>query len=273
MNFTRFTRNISQGLGIFALALSTHSAFAASDWQINSLGTGAGAASGVSSVNVGGVGYVQLLPSTSDAPFTFTFVENGAYRILAADGSPFGGNDLTAIYSAVGSGSQIDPSALHMNGGHIDLYSDSNFDFASSEANYGADNGKLIASFNITGGHVADAQGTVAVQATGIAGSFAQGYLFTANGTDMANLSGVQLQLNLANSPIVPSPLVISEIVCGLANACPGGSVILSPAAFTVQDTGTVSISAVPEPESAAMLLAGLGLIAAIARRRRPAFG
>jgi hypothetical protein len=131
-----------------------------------------------------------------------------------------------------------------MTGGRINIYADPVFDFATSAANYGADNGKLV-------------------------GSFSQGYLFTANGTDMASLSGVKLQLNIANNASMPDDLIVSEIICGLAAACGGGSFALSQQAFTVQDSGSVNISAVPEPEAAAMLLAGLGLIAGMAHSRR----
>ena len=84
----------------------------------------------------------------------------------------------------------------------------------------------------------------------------------------MAGLSNVQLELNISNALRMPDALIVSEIICGLADACEGGNVTLSQQAFTVQDSGSVSISAVPEPGAAAMLLAGLGFIAGMAYRR-----
>lgn len=252
-----------------AFVLSSQSAIATEDWQINPVGSGASTARRVSSVNIGGVGYVQLLPTDTGNPYAFTFIENGAYRILNADGSaPFGANDLTATYSVIGTGSYLDRKALRMSGGQIKLYADTAFDFATSAANYGTDNGKLVASFNIFDGYIADDQGMVAVKARGITGSVSQGYLYTASGTDMAGLSNVQLELNISNALRMPDALIVSEIICGLADACEGGNVTLSQQAFTVQDSGSVSISAVPEPGAAAMLLAGLGFIAGMAYRR-----
>lgn len=270
MTFNRFTKSLKQRLFVLAVVLSSQSAIAASDWQINPIGSGASAASLVSSLNVGGVGYVQLLPTDTGNPYAFTFIENGAYRILNAERSaPFGANDLTATYSVIGTGSFLDQSALRMFGGRINLYADPIFDFATSTANYGSDNGKLVASFNIFDGYAVNNQGMVTVKATGIAGSFSQGYLYTANGTDMASLSNVQLELNITNAGSMPDDLINSEIICGLAAACGGGSVSQSFPGFTVQDSGSVSISAVPEPETAAMLLAGLGFIIGIAHRRQ----
>jgi hypothetical protein len=260
---------IRLGLSILVMAISTQSALAANDWQINSTGNGVSGASSVSALNVGGVGFVQLLPDAKN-PTVFTFVEHGAYQALASDGtSPFGSHDLTVSYTVSGTGSFLDPGAMRMSAGRITLYSDATFDFATMAANYGADNGTKVASFDIVDGYVANAQGQVVVQAKGVAGSFAQGYLFNSGGTDMATLQNIQLQLALLNQPIMPNVPMIAGVVCGIAAACPGGEVTLSPLAFTVQDAGSVSISAVPEPETSAMLLAGLGLIAAVARRRR----
>lgn len=270
MTYSLFSNRIKRCLGIFAVALSSQAAIAADTWQINPVGSGVAAASSVSTVNVGGVGFVQVIPDANN-PYAFTFLEHGAYQALNGDGSaPFGANDLTVTYSVSGFGNFLDPSALHMTAGQINLYSDPLFDFATSAANYGADNGKLVASFNIFDGYVANSQGMVTVKASGIANSFSQGYLFNADGTDMASLSNVQLLLNITNQVSTPDNLIIAGIVCGLAAACDNG-LALSPQAFTVEDSGSVSILAVPEPETLSMLLAGLGLIAGLSRRRRKA--
>lgn len=272
MTFTRLTNSLKNALGIVALAVTTQSALAA-DWQINPAGGGVAGASSVSTIKVGGDGFVQILPDSNNSG-AFTFIEYGAYRALNADGSaPFGASDLTVTYSVSGTGNFYDPSALRLNSGSINLFSDPNFDFATSTGSYGADNGNLVASFSVFAGYVANSSGLVAVKASGVAGSFTQGYLFDSNGTDLALLPAVLLELNIFNQPNMPGSLQVTEIACGMAGyagpGCDGSSFVPSPLAYTVQDAGSVSISAVPEPDAAALLLAGLGLVALVARSRR----
>lgn len=265
----RSINKVRHGLSILALAVSAQSALAADGWQINSQGSGASGASAVSKLNVGGIGFVQMAQD-ANVPALYTFIEHGAYQAFSPGGfSPFAGNEITVTYSVSGSGNSNDPGALKLTSGQINIFSDSNRDFASMAPNYGADNGTRIASFDISYGYVADSNGRIVVNATGVAGSFAAGYLFNSAGTDLATLPNVQLQLALFNQPIMPDGPMIAGVVCGIAQACRTGGVTLSPQAFTVQDMGEVSISAVPEPESAAMFLAGLGLLAGVARRRR----
>ncbi|NTV68744.1 MAG: flocculation-associated PEP-CTERM protein PepA [Azonexaceae bacterium] len=265
----RSLNKIKHGLSILALAVSTQSALAAEPWQINPLGSGTSGASTVSALDVSGIGFVQMQPD-ANVPELFNFIEHGAYQALSfGSSSPSAGNEITVSYSVSGSGSSVDPGALRLTAGRIDLYSDSSRDFGSMAPNYGADNGTHIASFNVSYGYVANSQGMVVVNATGVAGSFASGYLFNSAGADLATLSNVQLQLSLFNQPITPDGPMIAGVVCGIAAACPEGNFSPSPLAFTVQDRGAVSISAVPEPESSAMFLAGLGLLTVVARRRR----
>jgi len=275
MTFKHYAKSIRLGLSALAIAVSAQSAFAASAWQINPLGSGLAGASSVSAINVGGVGFVQLLPNGIDSPL-FTFIETGVYRALNADGSgPFGANDLTVTYSVSGTGNFLDASALHLNTGSINLYADPNFDFGTSTATYGADNGTKVGSFDIFSGYVAQT-GLVTVNANGVAGSILSGYLFNAEGADLATLSNVQLQLSIFNRPIWPvDSMLVSEIICDMAGykggGCDGDGTPFIPTqfAFAVQDGGSVTISAVPEPETLTLLLAGLGLIGVVGRRRQ----
>lgn len=265
----RLLNQVKHGLSILAISVSAQSALAASDWQINPLGSGAGGAATVSTLDVGGVGFVQILPEAPTSAL-FSFIEHGAYQAFAPGGQlPFPDHEITVTYSVSGTGSFTDPAAMRMSAGQIDIYSDATHDFGTMATNYGADNGTRIASFKLDDGYVANSDGLVIVNATGVAGSFVQGYLFNAAGTDLATLANVRLQLGLFNQASAPDAAIMSGVVCGLAQACANGLPTLSPLAFTVQDRGSVNISAVPEPESTAMLLAGLGLIATVTRRRR----
>jgi len=249
-------------------------------WQLNPQGTGASGAVSLSQVDVGGAGFVQIIPSTTD-PTSYQFVENGAYQLLSpGTGTAFSGNDLTVSYSVSGSGSFLNPLALQFTSGTISLYADANYDFASTAGNYGADNGTLIALFNIFAGGVDSSTGLVTVTAALETGSLLAGYFFSADGTDLATTTGTTIELSIYNQLTTPDSLIVSEIICGLAGyvgaGCDGTSSTFSnsPLTFAVRDGGFASVIAnVPEPGTILLVLAGLLVIACLTRgsRRLPA--
>ncbi|KXB29993.1 hypothetical protein AT959_11395 [Dechloromonas denitrificans] len=265
-------KRLSQLLCALTLGLASQFALAATEWQLNPAGNGLGGASRLSALDVGGVGYVQILPSSTD-PTGFNFIEHGAYQALQSDKStPFGAQDLTITYTVMGHGSLLNPFALSFTSGSINLYADRNFDFASTTGSYGADNGNRIASFSVFGGGL-NANGMVSVQANAVAGSVLAGYLFAADGSDLAKRNNVLMNLGVFNQQTTPDSLLVAEVVCGMAGStgagCNGTPFVNTPFAYTVKDGGYATISAVPEPEMVSMLLAGLGLISVVARRRR----
>lgn len=271
MTSPRSAKRLTQLLCVLALGLSSQFVQAAAEWQLNPAGTGLAGATRLSELDVGGVGYVQILPSSTD-PTGFTFIEHGAYQALQSDKStPFGTQDLTVTYTVMGSGNSL---GLSFTSGSINLYADRNFDFASATGSYGADNGSRIASFSVFGGGL-NANGMVSVQANAVAGSMLAGYLFAADGSDLANRNNVQMNLAVFNQQTTPDSLLVAEVVCGMAGStgagCNGTPFVNTPFAYTVKDGGYATISAVPEPETVSMLLAGLGLISVVARRRRAA--
>lgn len=263
MTDSRTAYRIKQSLCALALAFAAHAVHAAPIWQINPSGQGLAGASAVSMLEVGGVGFVQIQPTSQT---DFTFVEHGAYRVALA-----GTQEITVTYEVSGSGLFANPFALHFNTGSINLYADPSFDFASAAGTYGADNGTPLARFSIFAGGVANT-GMVSLSARLTPGSLLSGYLFDAAGNDLTNADNVLMQLGIFNQTTVPDDLLVAEIVCGLAGyggaGCDGTPYANSPSAFTVRDGGTLSLSVVPEPGTAGLLLAGLGMIPLVARRR-----
>lgn len=255
-----------------ALTACSHLAQAAPNWLINTAGSGADSATPLSLLDLAGVGFVQTLPDATD-PSAFSFIEHGAYRAVQADGiTPLGPYDLTIRYTVQGGGSLLDPGAIHFTAGSIELYSDANFDFGTAAANYGADNGTLIARLSVIGGGTG-AGGLVSMNAALVPGSLLAGYLFDATGADLNSQAGVTFSLGIYNQQTEPDALLVSEIVCGMAAyggpGCDGSPFANTPFAFTVRDGGYASVSVVPEPPDFAMMIAGLGLLGVITRRRR----
>lgn len=258
----------SAGL-LAACALSVNAHAAADSVLINTVGTGVSAALTTSpSVLTYGSGYIETAPSGAGS----TFVEHGAYRLIGADGvSPFGAQDITAVYSLFGRANDA-TSPVGVSGGQIDLYADANFDFGTAGLDpsvvFGANNGRLIASFNVASGVFYPTSATSfagSVSAQAIAGSMASGYFFSANQDDLAFSNALMLTLNVASSiNFAPTAAELTDIVCKQSGTC----VAPAAGAFTVRDQGTVILTAVPEPASYAMLLAGLGLLGMAARRR-----
>jgi hypothetical protein len=268
---TRSMTPVTCWLCALALALSSQAAQAAPEWKINPDGTGAGSATTVSTIDVGGAGFVQILPDIGGP--TFQFVEHGAYQVLKADGSaPFGTRDLTVTYSVSGTGNFLNPAELRFTSGAIDLYADPISDFASATSNYGADNGTHVARFSVFDGGVTPL-GMVGVQASIVPGSLLAGYLFAADGSDLAARDNAMMELVIFNETVVPDALLVSEVVCGMAGyggpGCDGTPFANSDFAYAVRDGGYVTVSSVPEPETIGMMLVGLGLISVVTRRRR----
>jgi hypothetical protein len=260
---------------ILATALCTQLAQAAPDWQINPGGTGQGGAQSVSMLDIGGSGFINILP-IANTPY-FQFSEHGAYQALQAHGgTPFGATDLTVTYSVTGRGNFLNPNEMVFSGGTIDLYADASFDFGTEtvNSNYGADNGTHVASFTVFGGG-SIAPGQVGVTAKIDPGTLLSGYLFAGNGTDLAGHDNVQMYLEVFNQPANPDPSspFVTEIICGLAGwtgpGCNGTPFANSQFAFAVQDGGHVAVSVVPEPETVSMLMLGLGLLSLSTRRRQ----
>ena len=267
---------------ITALAALSQPAQASTGWYLNTAGTGWSDASFVSSLNVAGAGFIQQ--KFSLAALGFNFTESGAYQVLNNTGSaPFGSHDLTVSYDVTGS---VGLLGSGFSGGVINLYSDSVFDFGSTNGLYGANNGTHIASFTVVGGVVDPISRQAGLQANLVSGSLASGYFFDLAGNDLSGRDSLSLSLGVQSTVINPSGThIVAEIACEQAgftgagcNGRPYRASFLNLGWSTVQDVGvatlnysalTQQVTAVPEPTTALMMLTGLLGLAARQRFKK----
>ena len=246
-------------------------AHALDGWYFNPLGTGFDSAVPVSVLPVGGFGFI----TSSLVPFSFqpfAFEEHGAYRVMnAAGGETPTAPDITISYALAGTFGLAGPQ---FSSSLISVHADSNFDFGSTNGIFGADNGALIAQFEITAGSISLFPRAASLQASLVAGSMAGGYFFDALGHDLSTRDDVGLTIDVHSEVIDPSGThIVAELACEAAGftgpGCDGDPYV--PSFFdlpwaTVQDVGLarltynegVPVVTVPEPASALMMLTGL---------------
>ena len=215
--------------------------------------------------------------------FALDFEEHGAYQVFNDAGTaPFGSHDITVSYAVSG---YVGLFGSDFSAGTIDIYADEIFDFGSTNAQFGANNGTRIASFAVDTGQIDVLNGQAFLQASVVSGSVVSGYFFDTNGLDLAGRD-FSFSLGVQNAVIDPSGTnVVAEIACEQAgftgrgcNGRPYRASFLNLAYSTVQDVGVVSfnipdgglanVAAVPEPASALMMLSGLLGIGAWRRLR-----
>jgi hypothetical protein len=263
------------------LVVAASQAHALSNWYFNPQGTGFADAIGVSELNLGGYGFIEQSFS-GDFLQPLAFEEHGAYELMPPAGvTTLPAADITVTYEMAG---QAGLFGANFSSSLISIYSDSNFDFGSTNGTFGADNGQLIAQFEIVGGSVSLVPLRATLEASLVDGSMASGYFFDVYGNDLAGVTGLGLNLDVASQFIYTRDgNIVSELACDYAGftgpGCNGSSYHPSfiMAYATVQDAATATLTyngsapivAVPEPTSALMMLAGLLGIGAMRRFRR----
>jgi hypothetical protein len=149
----KFLKKLSCAAAVaLSFAGAAHAGPVLNDWKFNPLGTGVSNASNVHEyLDVVGNAFIQL---TATGANSFSFKETAVFYVPGIDGTPFdtemypnGNANITATFTAFGTGSFN--GAFTFAGGTINLYQDNAANYGSTAGFYGANDGKLIASFDV----------------------------------------------------------------------------------------------------------------------------
>ena len=254
------------------------------DWHFSPNGTGIANSEQVNEyLDITGNGFIQL--STVGAPAgTFNFMEHGVFTLPFADNSgvqfasSFAGGNISIMFEASGTGTFN--GEFQFGGGTIKMYQNpTNNQYGTAVGIYGANQGNLIANFNVYGGG-GKVDGTGAPLGNGDVSVFAKadflkaGYFFNPNGTSMVSQDIFSFAFTGANGVSNPRATLVSELVCQFSAyagpGCGGGVYSNVPGNhFIVSNSGSFKLATeVPEPGSLALF--GLAILGAgFASRKR----
>ena len=217
--------------------------------------------------------FASATPTIGDS---FTFVDNGVFKVSGVDGVPqtsYSGNEITTTFIG-GTGTGILGGALTFTGGTLSFYSDSAQDYGANANTYGAANGTLIGTFNLISGFgIVDnnALPNGLISLTFQAVSLAANTWFDTAGNDLSfNPDVFNFVTTNATRLQSASSNLTRQVVCGLGGVnCPNGTPYDSPPFnFLVSNNGQDRMSTtIPEPGSLALI--GIGLIGLSLLRRR----
>ncbi len=259
--------------GALALPAAASAQVFLNDWFFDADGAGANAAVQINEYfDIVGNSYIQLTPTGGS---NFDFVDDGVFLVQGHDGGiPISfSNQITATFTAAqGTGSFGGPINFTPGFGTLNVYSDTNLNYGTTDGIYGANDGTLIGTFVLSFGvgtvdpsGIPNGQLSLALQAT----SLTPGYFIGPDGTtDLSTLvaDGLIFGFVTTNASFVdnPSATLVNEL-----GELIGGAVVNDVAAgsFIVSNNGQFRLSTVPEPGVAALL--GLGMLGFWAAGRR----
>ena len=284
----KFLKKLSCAAAVaLSFAGAAHAGPVLNDWKFNPTGTGFANGQTVHEyLDVNGNAFIQLTGTSAN---TFSFKEHAVFNIGQADSNGqffpvnYPGGNITATFEAMGSGTFN--GAFQFTGGTINIYQDATNNYGTTTGIYGANDGKLIASFDVLmgGGGLVDASGNpisngqVTVFAKADKGDLAAGYFFRNNGTDLTNESVLSFAFTNANGVSNLSPNLVSEVACQFSGftgpGCGTGTYANAPGQyFFVSNNGQFKLAEVPEPGSLALFgIAMLGAGVTLRKRNKKA--
>jgi hypothetical protein len=248
-----------------------------SDWKLNLAGTGSGGAVVINEyLDTLGNSYIKNTVTGTSVAFN----EVGFFESIIHDGaglnSPTFSNFLTATFAGSGSGT-LNGNITFNPGGFLKMYSDTINNYGSTTANYGANDGTLIASFKIKDGNgtidpsgIPNGQITVSL----VADFVKTGYFFDKNNVDLATyLTTTPFLLGFAttNASAMQNPITTPNLISELAQfaGIPVSDITnQAPGNLVVSDNGQYRLQAVPEPGTMALFGLGMFGLAIFGKRR-----
>lgn len=257
--FTKFGLAAALAFGFSAPASSAFEPFSIDAQSVNFAGADV---STVEFIDFIGNSFIQ---NTFSDPTNFTFVDDGVFKISGIDGVPqllFGGNELTAIFHAEGTG--VAGAGINFTSGTLAFYSDGTPNYGSTDGIYGANDGALIGTFDLTSGSGSIDNDTLpngAIELSFLANTLAINTWFDAAGNDMStNPSALGFVTSNASLLASATGNLAPELVGEMAgfNSPTGAGFNAAPDNFLVSNNGQFRMQTVPEPTVLALMAIGL---------------